>query len=97
MREYNAAFGYGSAPKNDTGFTNEKLVRDIILVQEKSLNIISNLSDEDLKEPLIEAKTPHPVASTKGEAIDWNIKHNMWHVGQMATLVRILGERIKFR
>jgi hypothetical protein len=97
MRDYNLAFGYGSKPNLALATTAAQLLRDLQVMQENSLSVISGLSDKELIEELVESKIPHPVAKTKGEAIDWNIKHNMWHVGQIATLVRVLGDRIKFR
>ncbi len=38
----------------------------------------------------------HPVAKTKFEAIDWNIKHTMYHCGQIGILRRIVDKRYDF-
>jgi len=35
-------------------------------------------------------KRKHPVAKTKFEAISWNIKHTMWHCGQIACIKRLI-------
>ena len=38
----------------------------------------------------------HPVAKAKLDVLDWNIKHTMWHCGQLGILVMIAGERFNF-
>lgn len=66
------------------------------LMQEKSLATIDGLSNEQLKEPLAPTEVPHPIAKTKFESLDWNIKHTMWHCGQLSMLKRIVDKRYDF-
>ncbi len=58
--------------------------------------VIKSLSDQDLESELSPTEVPHPVAKNKFEAIDWNIKHTMWHCGQIGILKRIIDERFDF-
>ena len=60
------------------------------LMQLQSLGVIDSLSENDLRKPVEPTKVPHPIAKTKFDAIDWNIKHTMWHCGQIATIKRIV-------
>jgi len=46
--------------------------------------------------PAILCEVHHPLAKTKFDALDWNVKHTMWHCGQLGILVRIAGERFNF-
>jgi uncharacterized damage-inducible protein DinB len=66
------------------------------VMQKKSIDIIKSLSDEDLDRELELTPIPHPIAKTKFDALDWNIKHTMWHCGQLGILKRIHGERYDF-
>ena len=67
------------------------------IIEVKSLSIISGMTEESLKEELFDLGFPHPVASTKWEAIDWNVKHYMYHCGQIGMLRRALGVPFDFR
>lgn len=84
-------------PKKSIGTAEPKELQDqLIFIQNKSIKIISSLTDDDLNNELEPTRTPHPIASTKFEAIDWNIKHTMWHCGQLGMLKRIVHERYDF-
>ena len=61
------------------------------IITEASIKTIKSLSEEELNHKLVPGEVEHPVAKTKFEALDWNIKHTMWHCGQIATLKRVLG------
>lgn len=74
----------------------ESLFEHCKLVQYKSIEIISNLTDDELNENLEPTEVPHPIAKSKFEALDWNIKHTMWHCGQIGILKRILDKRYDF-
>ena len=73
-------------------FEPDRLRSDLAFMQEGSLEIIHSLSEGDLHKALEPLKDPHPVAKTKFEAIDWNIKHTMWHCGQMASWKRMVDQ-----
>ncbi len=47
------------------------------IIEVKSLSIISGMTEESLKEELFDLGFPHPVASTKWEAIGHRIKINV--------------------
>jgi len=76
--------------------TTTELKNHLEIIEKKSIEIINSLTQEELKNDLIPGKVEHPVAKTKFEAIDWNIKHTMWHCGQIASLKRTLGNPYKF-
>jgi hypothetical protein len=60
------------------------------------MDILSTLSNSELNSPLEATATSHPIAATKFEAIDWNIKHTMYHCGQIGILRRIVDKRYDF-
>ncbi|NME71435.1 DinB family protein [Flammeovirga aprica] len=74
----------------------EVLMEHCKIVQRKSLDIIASLDEADLSEKLEPTKVPHPIADVKFEALDWNIKHTMWHCGQIGVLKRVLDKRYDF-
>lgn len=93
LRSYTKLCGYDTFAQEMKGhWTPEKLRSDLEQMQAKSLNVISSLSVTDLWQPVAPTKVPHPVAKTKFEAIDWNVKHSMWHCGQMATIKRLVDQ-----
>jgi hypothetical protein len=74
----------------------EVLKKQLLLVQQKSITLIESLSETDLLSPLMPTPTPHPIAKNKFEALDWNIKHTMYHCGQIGILKRIINGRYDF-
>ncbi|REE05609.1 DinB family protein [Marinoscillum furvescens] len=70
----------------------ENLSNHLDQIQLESLGILRQLTTQDLLKPLEPTRTPHPVAKTKFESLDWNIKHTMWHCGQIATMARVLKQ-----
>lgn len=54
-----------------------KLKEHLEFMQEQSLGVIKSLSEKDLGKAIEPLKAPHPIAKTKFEAIDWNVKHTM--------------------
>ncbi|HTI91949.1 MAG TPA: DinB family protein [Puia sp.] len=96
MKEYDKLFTL-AAPFNVIGKTDPALLqKQLLLLQEKSLNTIRSLSPADLESPLVPGPIPHPIAKTRFEAIDWNIKHTMWHCGQIGMIKRVIDERFDF-
>ena len=47
-------------------------------MQQHSLDNIAKVNEEELEKDLEPTGYPHPVAKTKFEALDWNIKHTLW-------------------
>lgn len=97
LKEYDTFFTQGS-PKESVGqFSAETLYNHLVLVQEASIQTFHALNEEVLEQPLLPTPLKHPIATTKSEAIDWNIKHTMWHCGQIGMLKRIVHERYDFK
>lgn len=96
LKDYDEVFTTGN-PENIVGkYKPDQLLKQLMLVELKSLEVIKSLSENDLNSPLNLSSIPHPIASNKFEAIDWNIKHAMWHCGQLGILKRIVHERFDF-
>lgn len=96
LKEYDKLFT-DAEPARAVGKTNPyELQSHLLMVERKSIEVIRSLSPEDLESPLHPSPTPHPIARTKFEAIDWNIKHTMWHCGQIGILKRIVDKRFNF-
>lgn len=92
LRAYNHKFGYESEPKDLIGTTSSKvLYEQLLFMQSKVIKNVAGLTLSDL-EAAVERpiKQKHPVAITKFDAISWNIKHTMWHCGQIATIKRLI-------
>lgn len=96
MKEYDAFFTTG-LPKMSSGKIDpEILLKQLQLVQSKSIDIVKSLTADQFDSNLEPTTTPHPIAKTKREAIDWNIKHTMYHCGQIGILKRIIDTRFDF-
>ena len=74
----------------------EELRNHLTIMQKRSIEVVDSLCLDDLQSPLHSTEIPHPIAKNKFEALDWNIKHTMWHCGQLGILMRIAGERFDF-
>ena len=96
LKQYGELFTQAS-PENAIGQVKPDILRQHLrLMQEKSLSIISKISEAALNDALEPTPVAHPVAKTKFEAIDWNIKHTMYHCGQIGILRRIVDTRFDF-
>lgn len=67
------------------------------LVQAKTIDLIESLQPEELASALEPTPIPHPIAKTKLEALSWNIKHTMWHCGQIGTLKSMVDKPYEFK
>jgi hypothetical protein len=96
IREYSELFT-DSGPSLSVGkVASAKLVEDLQFMQQKSLAILATLQVWELDHPLEPTPTPHPIATTKREAVDWNIKHTMYHCGQLGLIKRVVDKRHDF-
>ncbi|MBA4056204.1 MAG: DinB family protein [Marivirga sp.] len=96
IKEYDGLFTSAS-PQNSIGKIQPALLSDQLnLMQQKSIGIVKALTSESLESKLEPTHITHPIAKTKREAIDWNIKHTMYHCGQIGILKRIIDERFDF-
>lgn len=96
LREYDAFFTDARPELSQGKFAPEALHEQLLVMEQKSIAIIGSLSTEDLDSPLHPSPIASPMASTKFEALDWNIKHAFWHGGQIGMLKRIVHERYNF-
>jgi len=96
LKEYDTLFTRGNPALAVGKTTPAVLKQQLRFVADKSLETIQKLSPSDLDLPLEPTHVPHPIAKTKYEAIDWNIKHTMWHCGQIAIVKRVTGQRFDF-
>jgi hypothetical protein len=96
LKEYSELFTKG-APVRVVGKTSAAVLRQhLAVIEKRSIGIIETLSAEQLTAPLEPVMPQHPIAQTKLAAIDWNIKHTMWHCGQLAMLKRSINGRLEF-
>lgn len=96
LKHYSELFTLAT-PLNSAGMVNPNLLREHLnLVQQKSIEVIQSLKPEDLGQALVPTQITHPIAKTKYEALDWNIKHSMYHCGQLGILKRVLDQRFDF-
>lgn len=96
MKEYDEYFTNSSPELTIGKVDSNTLVEQLDFIQKRSLNIIDNLTSEELYQSLEPSPVPHPVAKNKLEALDWNVKHTMYHCGQIGILKRIVDERHDF-
>lgn len=96
LKEYGELFTKNS-PKASIGmFSPQDLLKHLKTVQQKSIAIVSGLSQTDFESILEPTPIPHPIVKTKLEAIDWNIKHTMYHCGQVGIVRRIVDKQFDF-
>ena len=96
MRQYDEIFTNGQ-PSDAMGKVDAMVLLDQLkLMQRRSVEIMKSLGPENLHGALEPTRIPHPVAKTKFESLDWNIKHTMYHCGQIGILKRVLDVRYDF-
>jgi len=81
---------------NDLKPEPQKLLSDLEIVNNYALDVLDQMIDENLDDPLEPTRMPHPIANTKYEALTWSFRHEMWHLGQISTLKRIIGNPTKW-
>ncbi len=96
MQLYSELFTKGDPKKNLNKINHNDLIHHFNLIQKRSIDTIESLSDDDLYQNLVQTEVQHPIAKNKYEALDWNIKHTMWHCGQLGILKRIIDTRYDF-
>ena len=93
MRDYTKLFSFGTVAKNSIGKMNpNQLEAHLKIIEARSIAVITALPIESLPTDLEPTKMPHPIANTKFEAISWNVKHTMWHCGQIALIKRVIDK-----
>ncbi len=99
FKKYSALFSFGDhIDLVREGAVSVPLLKDHLqLVQAKTIEIIAGLQPEDLMAGLEPTPIPHPIAKNKIEALSWNIKHTMWHCGQIGSLLRKTDKPYDFK
>lgn len=89
-QEYVELFGKGSTPQADADRypapADLRAVAD--RVHAAVIEAVSQLDDAELEQP---AGAPHPMFTTKREALRWCAHHELTHTGQIILLRRLLG------
>ncbi|UUC44086.1 DinB family protein [Flavobacterium cerinum] len=96
LKKYGVYFTSGSPNDSIGRFNPNELFRDLVFIQQKSIEILSQLSDDILEFPLEPTGFPHPIAKNKREAIEWNIQHTGYHCGQLGMLIRVINKRFDY-
>lgn len=96
MKEYGTLYTDAGPLLSLGKISPEILMEKLLFMQEQSLETIRSLPVEALDEVLVPGPFIHPIAHTKREALDWNVKHTMWHCGQLGILKRIVDQRYDF-
>ncbi|MFK7811990.1 MAG: DinB family protein [Maribacter sp.] len=92
LKTHNQMYGYESVPAELVGQVDPDILKEqLLFMQKKVIQNVSNLTLKDLENKVEQPiKQKHPVAKTKLEAVSWNIKHTMWHCGQIASIKRLI-------
>lgn len=96
LKRYAELFTAGSPLTVVGQFDPVQLRKHLGLMQERSIMVIESLPAGRLDDALEPVLPAHPVAKNKFEALDWNIKHSMWHCGQLGLLKRVINVRMEF-
>ena len=89
--EFHNLFGRLSVPDPDPGNypSAAEIRRTFDAVHKQVLRELPDLSDKDLDESTTDP--PHPMHSTKWEALQWCAQHEFLHAGEIALLRRLHG------
>ncbi|MFT3680844.1 MAG: DinB family protein [Ferruginibacter sp.] len=97
LKKYSGLFANGHRIKElPPEITVQELITNWNAVQMLTNEILSSLQDIDLAAGVFNLPKPHPFVKTKEQAVSWNIKHTMWHCGQIATLRRVIDVPFSF-
>lgn len=96
LKEYAPLYTHGSA-KNAIDKVDPKVLhQQLKTMQHLSMDTIRSIDEAALVQALEPTNIPHPIANTKFEALDWNVKHTMWHCGQLGMLSRMVNQPYSF-
>jgi uncharacterized damage-inducible protein DinB len=97
MKKYSGLFANGQK-RNElfSEVTVDDLKENWNLLQNQTIKILDNLQDKDLNDEIFKLPKPHPFVKTKENSISWNVKHTMWHCGQIAILRRIIDKPLDY-
>jgi hypothetical protein len=97
MKKYSGLFANG-LKRNEllSEVTVINLKENWILMQKQTIETLDYLQDKDLNDEIFKLPKSHPFVKTKEDSISWNIKHTMWHCGQMGILKRVVDKSLDF-
>jgi len=97
LKKYSGLFANGTR-KNDIAaeLSVDELKYNWKLMEEATVLVLDALNDPALIEGIIKMPKPHPFVKTKQDSVLWNIKHTMWHCGQIGTLKRVIDKPYEF-
>ena len=97
IKEYSGLFANG---QNRKALAAEITVQELLdhwkHLQAITHEALTSLQDTDLSSNIFSMPKPHPFVKTKEDAISWNIKHTMWHCGQIAMWKRVIDKPFDF-
>jgi len=91
LKKYSEFFAKGQKKKElASNVSVQELLGNWQAMKALTIETLSNIQDIDLQNETFKMPKPHPFVVTIENSISWNIKHNMWHCGQMAMLKRVV-------
>lgn len=97
LKKYSELFANGQQINSlFSEITVDELRKNWNLMQHQTIEMLNHLQDKDLNDEIFKLPKPHPFVKIKENSISWNIKHTMWHCGQIATLKRIIDKPLDF-
>ncbi len=97
MKKYSRLFATGQKRKElSSEISGKELADNWQSIQTLTIQTLTNLQDSDINTETFKMQKSHPFVRTKENSISWNIKHTMWHCGQMAMLKRIIDTPLDF-
>lgn len=93
IRQYASFFSRGGRPVAELPpeLSPKNIIYHLDVINETAKEVLQQLTDAALDQPLEPTSYPHPIAKTKYEALCWCFRHEMWHCGQISLLGRVLG------
>jgi hypothetical protein len=96
LKEYSQCFTAGNAIDAIGKAKANVMMDQLTYMQNLSIQVIEQLDENKWFKELEPTPMPHPIAKNKFESLDWNIKHTMYHNGQLGILKRVLDKRHDF-
>ena len=97
MKRYSSLFFKGDKINTiKEAITVDELLFNWRLLQNKTMEIITALKQNDLNKPVFTLPKPHPFVKIIEDSISWHTKHTMWHNGQIGLLKRLIRQPYNF-
>ena len=97
MKKYSGLFAKGvKINELSSEVTVSQLKENWEFIQKQTIKFLDYLQENDFNNEIFKLPKPHPFVRTKEDSISWNIKHTMWHCGQMGILKRVVDKSLDF-